>query len=111
MPNDLVNAPKQIKTAPVTSVKATAQLIEQSIFHKLWEKKQSKFAKESGTPTLVNYSRRSSTFHTDPEGTILDSSSDPDCRPDGLPLGTSTPATMSSSSSSFQQITQAAESS
>jgi hypothetical protein len=40
--------------------------------------------------------------------TILDSSSDPGSCPDGLPLATSTPIIMSSSGSSFSQITQAA---
>jgi hypothetical protein len=110
MPNELVNAPKQIRTASVTSVKATAQLYEQSIFHRLWEKRQNKLSKGTGSPTLVNYSRRSSTSSADPDPavTILDSSWDPGCCPDRLPLATSTPVTMSSSGSSFQQITQAA---
>ncbi len=40
--------------------------------------------------------------------TIIDSSSDPGSCPDGLPLATSTPHTMSSSSSSIKQISQAA---
>jgi hypothetical protein len=111
MPNELVNAPKQIRTASVTFVKATAQLYEQNIFRRLWEKRQSKLLKGTGSPTLVNYSRRSSTSSADPDPavTILDSSSDPGSCPDGLPLATSTPNIMSlSSSSSFQQITQAA---
>jgi hypothetical protein len=109
MPNDLVNAPKQIRTASVTSVRATAQLYEQNIFRRLWEKRQSKSLKGKGSPTLVNYSCRSCTSSADidPSVTIIDSSSDPGSYPDGLPLATSTPLTMSSSSSSIQQISQA----
>ncbi len=58
----------------------------------------------------MNYSRRSSTSSADPDPsvTIIDSSSDPGSCPDGLPLATSTPLTMSSGSSSIQQISQAA---
>jgi hypothetical protein len=110
MPNDLVNAPKQIRTASVTSVRATAQLYEQNIFRRLWEKRQSKSLKGTGSPTLVNYSRRSSTSSADfdPSVTIIDSSSDPGSCPDGLPLATSTPLAMSSGNSSIQQISQAA---
>jgi hypothetical protein len=105
MPNDLVNAPKQIRTASVTSVRATAQLYEQNIFRRLWEKRQSKSLKGTGSPTLVNYSRRStSSADIDPSVTIIDSSSDPGSCPDSLPLATSTPLAMSSSSSSIQQI-------
>jgi hypothetical protein len=110
MPNELVNAPKQIRTASVTSVRATAQLYEQNIFRRIWEKRQNKSLKGTGSPTLVNYSRRSSVSSADldPSVTIIDSSSDPGGCPDGLPLATSTPHTMSSSGSSIKQISQAA---
>jgi hypothetical protein len=105
-----VNAPKQIRTASVTSVRATAQLYEQNIFRRIWEKRQNKSLKGTGSPTLVNYSRRSSVSSADldPSVTIIDYSSDPGSYPDGLPLATSTPHTMSSSSSSIKQISQAA---
>jgi hypothetical protein len=110
MPNELVNAPKQIRTASVTSVRATAQLYEQNIFRRIWEKRQNKSLKGTGSPTLVNYSRRSSTSSADIDSavTIVDSSSDQCSRPDGLPLATSTPLTMSSGDSSLQQISKAA---
>jgi hypothetical protein len=114
MSNASVNAPKQIQTASVTSVRATAKAYEQSIFRKLWEKKASrKVKKPSGNPTLVNFTRKDSISLTDSEVNFVDSSSDPDACPGGLPLATSTPLlhqnmTMSSSSSSLQQLTQAA---
>ncbi len=95
----------------MTSVRATAQLYEQNIFRRIWEKRQNKSLKGTGSPTLVNYSRRSSTSSADidPSVTIIDSSSDQGNCPDGLPLATSTPLTMSSSGgSSIQQISQAA---
>ncbi len=112
MPNASVNAPKQIRTASVTSVKASAQAYEQSIFRRLWEKKASRKVKLSGTPTLVNFTRKDSTS-LDPEVRFVNSSSDPEACPGGLPLATSTPllhqnVTMASSSSSLQQLTQAA---
>ncbi len=112
MPNASVNAPKQIRTASVTSVRASAQAYEQSIFRKLWEKKASRKVKPSGTPTLVNFARKDSTS-LDSEVKFVDSSSDPEAYPGVLPLATSTPllhqyADMASSSSSLQQLTKAA---
>ncbi len=96
----------------MTLVKASAQAYEQSIFRKLWEKKASRKVKPSGTPTLVNFTRKDSTS-LDSEVKFVDSSSDPEACPGGLPLATSTPllhqnVTMASSSSSLQQLTQAA---
>ncbi len=94
----------------MTSVRATAQLYEQNIFPRIWEKRQNKSLKGTGSPTLVNYSRRSSTSSADidPSVTIIDSSSDQGSCPDGLPLATLTPLAMSSGGSSIQQISQAA---
>ncbi len=94
----------------MTSVRASGQAYEQSIFRKLWEKKASKKVKPSSTPTLVNFTRKDSTSLTDSEVKFVDSSSDPDACPGGLPMATSTPLlhqnlTRSSSSSSLQQLT------
>ncbi len=95
----------------MTSGKATAQAYEQSIFRRLWEKKASRKLKTSGTPTLVNFTRKDSTS-LDSEVKFVDSSSDPEACPGGLPLATSTPhlhnVNMASSSSSLQQLIQAA---
>jgi uncharacterized protein YoxC len=104
-----VSAPKQIRTASLTSVRASAQLYEQNVFRRLWSKKHSstKPVKGTGTPTLVNFSRKYSSTLTDSEDHIVDSSSDPDCCPGSLPLATSTPH-MSSSSSTLNQLSQAA---
>ncbi len=93
----------------MTSVKATAQAYEQSIFRKLWEKKVSRKLKPSGTPTLVNFTRKDSTSF-DSEVKFVDSSLDPEACPGGLPLATSTPhlhqnVTMASSSLSLLQLT------
>jgi hypothetical protein len=91
MPNAPVNAPKQIRTASVTSVRASAQAYEQSIFRKLWEKKVSKKVKPSSTPTLVNFTRKDSFSLTDSEVNYVDSSSDPDACPGGLPYPVTAP--------------------
>ncbi len=64
MPYGKVDAPKQVRTASVTSEKETAQLYEESAFCTFWDKNflsKKKVKKDNGKPPLVNLTCRDST--------------------------------------------------